>query len=94
MSSFAVSFSYSNSDSQEVSMNINRTGNKKKGIMVRTLVQLMRRLDRIPEEVSQLEAFYTSIMAVFLHDCPTMFLTDGLVICSLLADHTVEVALL
>lgn len=27
----AVSFSYSNSDSQEVSMDISRTGNKKKG---------------------------------------------------------------
>ena len=27
----AVSFSYSDSESQEVSMNINRTGNKKQG---------------------------------------------------------------
>ncbi|KAK7838481.1 meiosis-specific protein asy1 [Quercus suber] len=66
-----VSFSYSNSDSQEVSMDISRTGNKKKGgtfkhnssneitpnqmrssacKMVRTLVQLMRTLDRMPEE--------------------------------------------
>lgn len=27
----AVSFSYSNSDSQEVSMNVTRTGNKKQG---------------------------------------------------------------
>ncbi|KAK2636789.1 hypothetical protein Ddye_031581 [Dipteronia dyeriana] len=68
---YAFSFSYSSSDSQEVSMNINRTGNKKKGEtfkcnstteitpnqmrssackMVRTLVQLMRTLDRMPEE--------------------------------------------
>ncbi|GAB4855029.1 HORMA domain-containing protein [Ancistrocladus abbreviatus] len=67
----AVSFSYSDSDSQEVAMNINRTGNKKQGgtfkcnstnevtptqmrssacKMVRTLVQLMRTLDRMPEE--------------------------------------------
>ncbi|KAK8655583.1 hypothetical protein V6N13_108157 [Hibiscus sabdariffa] len=66
-----LSFSYSNSDSQEVSMNINRTGNKKQGKafncnstsevtpnqmrssackMVRTLVQLMRTLDKMPEE--------------------------------------------
>lgn len=67
---YAFSFSYSNSDSQEVSMNITRTGNKKQGgtfkcsatevtpnqmrssacKMVRTLVQLMRTLDRMPEE--------------------------------------------
>ncbi|XP_057949581.1 meiosis-specific protein ASY1 [Malania oleifera] len=68
---YAFSFSYSNSDSQEVMMNINRTGNKKQGgafkcnstaevtpnqmrssacKMVRTLVQLMRTLDRMPEE--------------------------------------------
>ncbi|KAF3433073.1 hypothetical protein FNV43_RR24175 [Rhamnella rubrinervis] len=68
---YAFSFSYSNSDSQEVSMNINRTGNKRQGgtfkcnstsevtpnqmrssacKMVRTLVQLMRTLDRMPEE--------------------------------------------
>ncbi|XP_052205621.1 meiosis-specific protein ASY1 [Diospyros lotus] len=68
---YAFSFSYSNSDSQEVSMNINRTGNKKQGgtfkcasttevtpnqmrssacKMVRTLIQLMRTLDRMPEE--------------------------------------------
>ncbi|KAM3753810.1 hypothetical protein ACB098_03G120600 [Castanea mollissima] len=68
---YAFSFSYSNSDSQEVSMDISRTGNKKKGgtfkhnslneitpnqmrssacKMVRTLVQLMRTLDRMPEE--------------------------------------------
>ncbi|KAG6783136.1 hypothetical protein POTOM_012573 [Populus tomentosa] len=67
----AVSFSYSDSESQEVSMNINRTGNKKQGgtfkynstneitpnqmrssacKMVRTLVQLMRTLDKMPEE--------------------------------------------
>ncbi|XP_026424971.1 meiosis-specific protein ASY1-like isoform X2 [Papaver somniferum] len=68
---YAFSFSYSNSDSEEVMMNISRTGNKKQGAtfksngntditpnqmrssackMVRTLVQLMRTLDRIPEE--------------------------------------------
>ncbi|XVF85257.1 hypothetical protein PTKIN_Ptkin17bG0103400 [Pterospermum kingtungense] len=68
---YSFSFSYSNSDSQEVLMNINRTGNKKNGgtfqcnstaevtpyqmrssacKMVRTLVQLMRTLDRMPEE--------------------------------------------
>ncbi|XP_042501125.1 meiosis-specific protein ASY1 isoform X2 [Macadamia integrifolia] len=67
---YAFSFSYSNSDSQEVSMNINRTGSKKGAtfksntsaditpnqmrssacMMVRTLVQLMRTLDRMPEE--------------------------------------------
>ncbi|KAG7029256.1 Meiosis-specific protein ASY1, partial [Cucurbita argyrosperma subsp. argyrosperma] len=62
---------YSNSDSQEVSMNVSRTGNKKQGgtfkcnstaeitpnqmrssacKMVRTLVQLMRTLDKMPEE--------------------------------------------
>ncbi|KAI3816731.1 hypothetical protein L1987_16435 [Smallanthus sonchifolius] len=76
----AVSFSYSNSESQEVSMNVNRIGNKKQGEtfkcnstteitptqmnlliqhfyltssackMVRTLVQLMRTLDKMPEE--------------------------------------------
>ncbi|XP_026418143.1 meiosis-specific protein ASY1-like [Papaver somniferum] len=68
---YAFSFSYSNSDSKEVMMNISRTGNKKQGAtfksngntditpnqmrnsackMVRTLVQLMRTLDRMPEE--------------------------------------------
>ncbi|XP_059447884.1 meiosis-specific protein ASY1 isoform X2 [Corylus avellana] len=68
---YAFSFSYSNSDSQEVSMTYNRTGNKKQGEafksnsatevtpnqmrssackMVRTLVQLMRTLDMMPEE--------------------------------------------
>ncbi|KAG6598283.1 Meiosis-specific protein PAIR2, partial [Cucurbita argyrosperma subsp. sororia] len=68
---YAFSFSYSNSDSQEVSMNVSRTGNKKQGgtfkcnstaeitpnqmrssacKMVRTLVQLMRTLDKMPEE--------------------------------------------
>ncbi|CAI9785077.1 unnamed protein product [Fraxinus pennsylvanica] len=67
---YAFSFSYSNTDSQEVSMNINRKG-KKKGVtfdynskteitpsqmrssackMVRTLIQLMRTLDKMPEE--------------------------------------------
>ncbi|KAI3967167.1 hypothetical protein MKX01_042752 [Papaver californicum] len=68
---YAFSFSYSNSDSEEVMMNISRTGNKKQGAtfksngntdftpnqmrssackMVRTLVQLMRTLDSMPEE--------------------------------------------
>ncbi|XP_004310076.1 PREDICTED: HORMA domain-containing protein 1-like [Fragaria vesca subsp. vesca] len=68
---YTFSFSYSNSESQEVSMNISRSGNKKHGgtfkcdstaeltpnqmrssacKMVRTLVQLMRTLDRMPEE--------------------------------------------
>ncbi|XP_022131398.1 meiosis-specific protein ASY1 isoform X2 [Momordica charantia] len=68
---YAFSFSYSSSDSQEVSMNVTRTGNKKQGgtfkcnstaeitpnqmrssacKMVRTLVQLMRTLDKMPEE--------------------------------------------
>ncbi|XP_057484872.1 meiosis-specific protein ASY1-like [Actinidia eriantha] len=68
---YAFSFSYTSSDSQEVSMKINRTGNKKQGgtfkcnsktevtpnqmrssacKMVRTLIQLMRTLDRMPEE--------------------------------------------
>ncbi|KZV40002.1 HORMA domain-containing protein 1 [Dorcoceras hygrometricum] len=67
---YSFSFSYSNSDTQEVSMNINRSGTKKGGSfkcnstteitpsqmrssackMVRTLVQLMRTLDKMPEE--------------------------------------------
>ncbi|KAK4413212.1 Meiosis-specific protein ASY1 [Sesamum alatum] len=67
---YAFSFSYSSSDSQEVSMNINRSGKKKGGTfkynskteitpsqmrssackMVRTLIQLMRTLDKMPEE--------------------------------------------
>ncbi|XP_024019162.1 meiosis-specific protein ASY1 [Morus notabilis] len=68
---YAFSFNYSGSDSQEVMMNINRSGNKKQGgtfkcssteeitpnqmrsaacKMVRTLVQLMRTLDKMPEE--------------------------------------------
>ncbi|KAL1216451.1 Meiosis-specific protein ASY1 [Cardamine amara subsp. amara] len=66
---YAFSFSYSDTDSQEVMMNINRTGNKKHGgtfnstaditpnqmrssacKMVRTLVQLMRTLDKMPDE--------------------------------------------
>ncbi|KAF3431049.1 hypothetical protein FNV43_RR25779 [Rhamnella rubrinervis] len=68
---YAISFSYSDSDGQEVSMNINRSGNKKQGgtskcnstaevtpnemrssacKMVRTLIQLMRTLDKMPEE--------------------------------------------
>uniref|UniRef100_A0A7N0U116 HORMA domain-containing protein n=1 Tax=Kalanchoe fedtschenkoi TaxID=63787 RepID=A0A7N0U116_KALFE len=69
---YAFSFSYSNIDSQEVSMDINRTGYKKGGSfkynsmtevtpnqmrssickMNCTLVQLMRTLDKMPEEVS------------------------------------------
>ncbi|KAL8143228.1 hypothetical protein V2J09_016260, partial [Rumex salicifolius] len=68
---YTFSFSYPNPDSQEVSMNFNRTGSKKKGgelkchsttevtpsqmkfsacKMTRTLVQLMRTLDKMPEE--------------------------------------------
>ncbi|GJU54702.1 meiosis-specific protein ASY1 [Tanacetum coccineum] len=66
---YAFAFSYSNSDSQEVSMNFNRIGSKKQGEfkfatteitpaqmkssackMVRTLIQLMRTLDKMPEE--------------------------------------------
>ncbi|XP_020213041.1 meiosis-specific protein ASY1 [Cajanus cajan] len=68
---YAFSFSYSDSENQEVSMNINRTGNKKqRGTfkcnstteitpqqmrssackMIRTLVQLMRTLEKMPEE--------------------------------------------
>ncbi|XP_075083605.1 meiosis-specific protein ASY1-like, partial [Nicotiana tabacum] len=67
---YAFSFCYSNSDSQEVSMNVNRIGMKKGGTfkcnstaeitpnqmrssackMVRTLIQLMRTLDKMPEE--------------------------------------------
>ncbi|XP_070023591.1 meiosis-specific protein ASY1 isoform X2 [Nicotiana sylvestris] len=67
---YAFSFSYSNSDSQEVSMNVNRIGMKKGGTfkcnltteitpnqmrssackMIRTLIQLMRTLDKMPEE--------------------------------------------
>ncbi|TKY47765.1 HORMA domain-containing protein 1 [Spatholobus suberectus] len=68
---YAFSFSYSDSDKKEVSMNINRTGNKKqRGTfkcnstteitpqqmrssackMIRTLIQLMRTLEKMPEE--------------------------------------------
>ncbi|KAK2389282.1 REF/SRPP protein [Trifolium repens] len=68
---YAFSFSYSDSEKQEVSMNINRTGSKKQGgsfkcnsttditpqqmrssacKMIRTLVQLMRTLEKMPEE--------------------------------------------
>lgn len=67
---YAFSFSYSNADGQEVSMNINRMGNRNGGTfkydsktnitpnqmrssackMVRTLIQLMRTLDKMPEE--------------------------------------------
>ncbi|CAL0303394.1 unnamed protein product [Lupinus luteus] len=72
---YAFSFCYSDSDNQEVSMNINRTGNKKKGTfkynstteitpqqmrssackMIRTLVQLMRTLEKMPEEPADYE---------------------------------------
>ncbi|KAH0919663.1 hypothetical protein HID58_027323 [Brassica napus] len=64
-----VNFSYSDSDSQDVRMNISRTGTKKHGgtfnstaditqnqmrssacKMVRTLVQLMRTLDKMPDK--------------------------------------------
>ncbi|KAM7277395.1 hypothetical protein ACFE04_019261 [Oxalis oulophora] len=68
---YAFSFTYSGPDNEDVSMNINRTGNKKQGgtfnsnsttqitpnqmrssacKMVRTLVQLMRTLDKMPDE--------------------------------------------
>ncbi|XP_057451284.1 meiosis-specific protein ASY1 isoform X2 [Lotus japonicus] len=68
---YAFSFSYSASEKEEVSMNINRIGNKKQGgtfkhnstsditpqqmrssacKMIRTLVQLMRTLEKMPEE--------------------------------------------
>ncbi|XP_019464926.1 PREDICTED: uncharacterized protein LOC109363209 isoform X1 [Lupinus angustifolius] len=67
---YAFSFCYSDSDKQEVSMNINRTGHKTGGTfkcnstteitpqqmrssackMIRTLVQLMRTLEKMPEE--------------------------------------------
>ncbi|KAF1899318.1 hypothetical protein Lal_00019446 [Lupinus albus] len=67
---YAFSFCYSDSDKQEVSMNINRTGHKMGGTfkcnsnteitpqqmrssackMIRTLVQLMRTLEKMPEE--------------------------------------------
>ncbi|KAJ6393143.1 hypothetical protein OIU77_022596 [Salix suchowensis] len=79
---YTFSFSYSNNESQEVSMNINRSGNKKQGgtfkcnstteitpmqmrssacKMVRTLVQLMRTLDKMPEE-------RTVLMKLLYHD--------------------------
>ncbi|PKI78305.1 hypothetical protein CRG98_001248 [Punica granatum] len=54
---YSFSFSYSSSDRQEITMNVSRTGNKKGSAfkssackMVRTLVQLMRTLDKMPEE--------------------------------------------
>ncbi|CAN6447895.1 unnamed protein product [Victoria cruziana] len=78
---YIFSFSYTNSDNDEVSMNINRNGNKKHGTtfkaghsdvtpnqmrssackMVRTLIQLMRTLDRMPEE-------RTILMKLLYHD--------------------------
>ncbi|KAM3344399.1 meiosis-specific protein ASY1 [Capsicum galapagoense] len=78
---YAFSFSYSGSDSEEVSMNINRIGTKKGGTfkcnsttditpnqmrnsackMVRTLIQLMRTLDKMPEE-------RTILMKLLYHD--------------------------
>ncbi|KAH9303290.1 hypothetical protein KI387_014873, partial [Taxus chinensis] len=76
-----VAFSYGGSMSEEVSMNINRSGNKRQGTtfksdsvdltpnqmrssackMVRTLVQLMRTLDSMPEE-------RTILMKLFYYD--------------------------
>ncbi|KAK1301117.1 hypothetical protein QJS10_CPB13g00205 [Acorus calamus] len=67
---YSFSFTYSNTEGEEVSMNVSRVGHKKHGAtfkstptevtpnqmrssackMVRTLVQLMRTLDRMPEE--------------------------------------------
>ncbi|WMV22821.1 hypothetical protein MTR67_016206 [Solanum verrucosum] len=78
---YAFSFSYSSSDSEEVSMNVNRIGMKKGGTfkcnstteitpnqmrssackMVRTLIQLMRTLDKMPEE-------RTILMKLLYHD--------------------------
>ncbi|KAH0672398.1 hypothetical protein KY290_026596 [Solanum tuberosum] len=78
---YAFSFSYSSSDSEEVSMNVNRVGMKKGGTfksnstteitpnqmrssackMVRTLIQLMRTLDKMPEE-------RTILMKLLYHD--------------------------
>ncbi|KAF5201099.1 Horma domain-containing protein, partial [Thalictrum thalictroides] len=79
---YTFSFSYSNSDSQEVAMNVKRTGEKKQGAtfksnsttdispsqmrssackMVRTLIQLMRTLDKMPEK-------RTVLMKLFYYD--------------------------
>ncbi|KAL3337400.1 hypothetical protein AABB24_029849 [Solanum stoloniferum] len=78
---YAFAFSYSSSDSEEVSMNVNRVGMKKGGTfksnstteitpnqmrssackMVRTLIQLMRTLDKMPEE-------RTILMKLLYHD--------------------------
>ncbi|KAK7311986.1 hypothetical protein RJT34_10503 [Clitoria ternatea] len=79
---YAFSFSYSDSEKQEVSMNINRTGNKKQGgafkcnstteitpqqmrssacKMIRTLVQLMRTLEKMPEELQRSLQELTSV---------------------------------
>ncbi|RZC76547.1 hypothetical protein C5167_000661 [Papaver somniferum] len=91
---YAFSFSYSNSDSKEVMMNISRTGNKKQGAtfksngntditpnqmrnsackMVRTLVQLMRTLDRMPEERTILMKllYYEDVTNPISDQCPT-----------------------
>ncbi|KAF8369800.1 hypothetical protein HHK36_032181 [Tetracentron sinense] len=84
---FCFSFSYSTSDSPEVSMNINRPGNKRQGAMfksnattditpnqmkssacnmVRTLVQLMRTLDRMPKRYTQdaEDGFFTTLIRI------------------------------
>ncbi|CAA7405205.1 unnamed protein product [Spirodela intermedia] len=78
---YSFSFSYSSSDTEEVSMNVTRLGNKKQGMtfksnsieitpdqmrssackMVRTLVQLMRTLDQMPDE-------RTILMKLFYYD--------------------------
>ncbi|CAN4075595.1 unnamed protein product [Withania somnifera] len=78
---YAFSFGYPSSNSEEVSMNVNRIGTKKGGTikcnstteitpnqmrssackMVRTLVQLMRTLDKMPEE-------RTILMKLLYHD--------------------------
>ncbi|MCD9559361.1 hypothetical protein HAX54_017264 [Datura stramonium] len=91
---YAFSFSYSSSDSEEVSMNVNRVGMKKGGTfksnsttettpnqmsverevcfrssackMVRTLIQLMRTLDKVPEE-------RTILMKLLYHDDVTVY---------------------
>ncbi|CAA6668360.1 unnamed protein product [Spirodela intermedia] len=78
---YSFSFSYSSSDTEEVSMNVTRLGNKNQGMtfksnsteitpdqmrssackMVRTLVQLMRTLDQMPDE-------RTILMKLFYYD--------------------------
>ncbi|GFP96409.1 horma domain-containing protein 1 [Phtheirospermum japonicum] len=87
---YTFSFSYSSTDSEEVSMNINRSGIKKGGKfthnstteitpsqmrssackMVRTLIQLMRTLEKMPEELIQFIPFFqrTVLMKLLYYD--------------------------